>query len=123
MKPTTTLTRAQRQTIRRRAYLFAPEGTKPDRDVYFIGAPNGLVKIGSAFDVHLRLREIQTMSPVPLKLLGVVRSAGERTERHLHRIFHLQRRHGEWFEMSEFEVIGIVAQLSRQPIREEEFWQ
>lgn len=117
------LTRRQREVIRRRAYLLAPEGQKPVRSVYFLSAPNGLVKIGSALDVDLRVQEIRSMSPVPLELLGVVADAGERTERHLHRIYHLQRRHGEWFAMCRGEVVGLVEQLTRQPITEQEFWQ
>ena len=65
--------------------------------IYFIQADNvELVKIGYAENVKARLRIIQTISPVRLKLLLVLN--GDRaTEKHLHRYFGKYRAHGEWF--------------------------
>lgn len=55
------------------------------------------MKIGSAFDVQLRLSELQVGSPARLEITRVVPNAGREFEQLLH--FHLARFrcHGEWF--------------------------
>ena len=40
----------------------------------------------------------------------------------LHRIFSRQRRHGEWFAMCGGEVVGLVEDLTRRPLTNEELW-
>lgn len=67
------------------------------RDVYFIGAENGLIKIGVAGNPSDRIQELRTGSPVRLLLLGVIRGAGAAGERTLHEWFDPWRKHGEWF--------------------------
>jgi hypothetical protein len=65
--------------------------------VYFIGAENGLVKIGWAVSPGLRLASLQTGSPLRLRLLAS--KPGSRTdESDLHRRFAHLRVHGEWFK-------------------------
>jgi hypothetical protein len=74
--------------------------SKRRREVYFVQAgEGGLVKIGVADDAMIRLRGLATMSPVPLRLIGlmVCRKGGE-LEGLMHFMFHGHRRHGEWFE-------------------------
>lgn len=67
------------------------------RKTYFVyaGAAN-LIKIGSSDDPVRRFTELRLISPVPLRVLGVV--ADERyPERELHERFNHLRCHGEWF--------------------------
>lgn len=67
------------------------------RFVYFAKArATGLIKIGSAVNVPKRLKELSTMSPDPLELLGVVPES-QYTEETVHQMFAKSRDHGEWF--------------------------
>lgn len=71
----------------------------PEPHVYFVGAPNGLVKIGFASDIDARFAKLVCASPVPLDILAI--TPGSRVkEREYHHRFKQWRRHGEWFEMS-----------------------
>lgn len=71
--------------------------TPPDRSdfVYFIGGDHGAIKIGRSVNVEVRLRTIQTHSPVPLRILATIE--GGSRERLYHKIFAAHRLHGEWF--------------------------
>lgn len=74
--------------------------------VYFIKAASlGLVKIGSADKPIERYRNLQTGSPVELRLTAFI-DGNATEERALHRRFEDYRRHGEWFscdgELEEF---------------------
>lgn len=63
---------------------------------YFIQAGDtGLIKIGVTTDFEKRLRSLETMSPVPLRILGVVRGD---IEAECHTALAKWRQHGEWFE-------------------------
>ena len=64
-----------------------------------IGSPGSrIVKIGYSKTPEKRLWSIQVGSPVRLSLLAVF--PGDRDlERALHRYFHAQNKHGEWFEL------------------------
>lgn len=67
--------------------------------VYVIGSEESpLTKIGVTDDTSRRLREIQSMSPVPLQVLWKT-PGGRPLERALHRYFHWARQHGEWFRL------------------------
>lgn len=67
--------------------------------IYFLHCPlTGLTKIGSAQDVHKRVRDIQHMSPTPLEVVAV-RPGDRRDEHNIHRTFNARRKHGEWFDM------------------------
>ena len=76
--------------------------------VYFIQAFGQkeliLIKIGKASDPQARLRQLQTGSPIKLKMLGTVKcrddSHARSIEKLAHNIFHEQRRRGEWFRLS-----------------------
>ncbi len=67
--------------------------------IYFIQAEGiGHIKIGftGSDDAELRVVDLQTGSPVPLRLLGTIPGTME-DEKNLHRRFSLERVHGEWF--------------------------
>ena len=67
--------------------------------VYYIHAPEtGLVKIGRAANPALRLRNMQTGSPVPLVLVAV-EDGDKAVERARHQRFAPLRRRGEWFAL------------------------
>lgn len=72
-----------------------------DAGVYFVqSAGGGPIKIGVSKNVRARIRSLQTSSPTPLVLLGVV--AGSRdTEAALHHRLHASRIRGEWFADSD----------------------
>lgn len=68
-----------------------------DLVIYFIRGGD-MVKIGITRDVDERLAALQTGSPVPLEVIGVM--VGDAAlESALHELFAAQRRHGEWFEL------------------------
>lgn len=80
-----------------------------DAYTYFIGADRGPVKIGRTTDLDRRLAELQSGSPVPLRVLGAV--ALDRLRRYdrgdpptfealCHRVLAEHRLHGEWFDGS-----------------------
>lgn len=76
--------------------------------VYFISAPNGLVKIGKSRRVKNRLIDLKRYSPVPLKLERIIALAiseqsfmtYSRLEWNFHRRFAEDRKHGEWFDIN-----------------------
>ena len=81
------------------------------KHVYVIRAANGLIKIGSAFDIELRCDQLQTMSPIKLELIGWVQNGGEKLERKLHQMLRQRRSHGEWFETTQGEVKAFAEAL------------
>jgi hypothetical protein len=77
--------------------------------VYFIGTPEGPVKIGFTTNVNKRLPTIQVSSPVRLKVLAIL--PGSRVnEGGLHVRFARQRLHGEWFSMTD-EMLALIGDL------------
>jgi hypothetical protein len=68
----------------------------PARVVYFIGSPEGPIKIGFSRNVGQRLRELQTFSPVRLQVLATT-PGDPAVERRYHRMFAEHRLTGEWF--------------------------
>jgi len=76
--------------------------------VYLICAENGLVKIGKTVDIASRLRTLNAMSPVDLKLVGCVESEfADELENRLHAEFDAVRVKGEWFALSPDDVESI----------------
>jgi hypothetical protein len=61
---------------------------------------NGPVKIGRGNSPEQRLRELQTSSPIELRLLGT-RPGGARAEAELHKQFSANRIRGEWFRFND----------------------
>ena len=82
----------------RDALLLLPEDadyTTTEPYTYFLQAgDDGPIKIGSTKNLLVRLRTLSTMSPVRLKLLGVVKSD---VEERCHARLGAFRVHGEWF--------------------------
>lgn len=68
-----------------------------DSHVYFIQRADGPIKIGCAVDVFQRMASLQTASPEPLRLIGVMILGGYSMERRLHQALAADRIHGEWF--------------------------
>ena len=69
-----------------------------ERRIYFIfGQKTYLVKIGVTFNIHQRLKALQTGSPDILELMGLI-VAPKTFEAALHRILSPFLSHGEWFE-------------------------
>jgi hypothetical protein len=70
--------------------------------VYFIGGDFDRVKIGFTAETNPngRLRDLQTGSPVQLRVLAACPGAQE-DERALHDALAKERQHGEWFKISE----------------------
>ena len=81
--------------------------SKPDK-VYFIRSENGLVKIGIASDVYSRLGNLNTASPIELELLFWIQcDNARRTEVSLHNIFESKRVKGEWFKLTDEDLIWV----------------
>lgn len=100
-----------------------------DGHVYFIGAENGLVKIGHAVDVYNRFSKHQVGSPLPLKLIAAV-PAKRSVEQALHVLNADRWSHGEWFRITEDEarayaarcvtdVLGLLDEAARAAGKEE----
>jgi len=86
-------------------------GDKPEpipRHVYVVEAENGLIKIGSAFDIELRFDQLHCASPVPLRLAWWHLNGGIKLERWLHQHYRHRRSHGEWFAVRVDEVKALV---------------
>lgn len=66
--------------------------------MYAILGHDNLIKIGVTTDVPRRLRELQTGSSVPLKVIAV-RPGDWHLEKSLHRQFAQWRTTGEWFAL------------------------
>ena len=76
--------------------------------VYLIGAPNGLVKIGIANDVQARFRDINNMSPIELHIIHSFSSDDSpEIEKELHGHFGGKRVKGEWFNLTQDDIIWI----------------
>lgn len=84
-----------------------------NRDVYFIQSlgPGSPIKIGVTKDPRARLAQLQTASPYPLSLIGVIPKSGRRVEADLHRRFGEYRITGEWFEPSK-EIVDYIMEAS-----------
>ncbi|THI87138.1 MAG: GIY-YIG nuclease family protein [Nitrospira sp. CG24A] len=75
--------------------------------VYFvIDRSSSQIKIGRSKDVPKRVRTLQTGNPNPLELMGWVLSGHDTsTERTLHKRYGAKRGSGEWFSITQDEVL------------------
>jgi len=76
--------------------------------VYLVRAENGLVKIGKTVDIVSRFASLNSGSPLALRLITICRTpfAGD-LEKHLHTSYKHKRVRGEWFSLSEEDIISI----------------
>ena len=81
--------------------------------VYFIGGGD-LIKIGFTNDLKRRLKTLRATSPVPLKVLCVIRG-GKLRETAFHETFAHLRAHGEWFRPAP-ELLAYIAILKARPL-------
>jgi len=81
--------------------------------VYFVQAEGqGHIKIGTTKNLARRIKVLRASSPVPLRLVGLLRG-GRRLERLLHLAFApLRRGRTEWFEPGE-SLVSYVRDLRR----------
>lgn len=92
-------------TIKRFIEFFKKPQKEKDRKkskgwVYFLQAENGLIKIGYSTDVNGRVETIQSLSPLKVNLLTILK--GSRSlEANYHKTFAKHKHHGEWFETNE----------------------
>lgn len=83
--------------VRPKAIQRLIETAETDRWVYFVGASDGLIKIGAAHCVPTRLKTMQAHCPVRLKVFAKVKG-GEALEAAYHEHYARHRKHGEWFD-------------------------
>jgi Meiotically up-regulated gene 113 len=86
-----------------RRLLFDAGGAASDLEfVYFVQAERGgRIKIGTTRHLDERIRALRASSPVPLRVVGVIRG-GRHMERMLHMAFApLRNGRTEWFEPGE----------------------
>jgi Meiotically Up-regulated Gene 113 (MUG113) protein len=70
--------------------------------VYIISTDRGVVKVGISDDPVLRLAQLQTGAPYPLRLAyAFVHSDASRIEAMVHRDLRAKRCYGEWFSVTE----------------------
>lgn len=80
--------------------------------VYFIQAPDGLIKIGTSTNVQARLKSLQTAHGRGIELLGVV-PGGREVERSFHANWSACRVQGEWFKPTSQMLEWIAAEVAR----------
>lgn len=69
--------------------------------IYFIQqGDSDLVKIGFTSNIQRRFRELQTASPYPLLLLGLMPGSKE-VEKQIHGTFEHLRQKREWFKLNQ----------------------
>lgn len=74
-------------------------------------------KIGCAINPEKRIRELQTSSPVRLRLIGWKQSIDMvAEERRWHAMFHDTRRIGEWFDLSANQLVKLVARMKNEKL-------
>lgn len=88
-----------------------PDEVRKAHRVYFIGpSDDGPVKIGFTTHLATRLQQLQTASPVPLRIIANV--VGTRLiEALLHRWFRRWHIRGEWFDMDVDRVYHAIDRL------------
>jgi hypothetical protein len=100
----------------RDAVLFLPGDeryTTSEPFTYFLQAgTEGPIKIGSTRNLLVRLRTLYAMSPLPLKLLGVMK--GEVAEERCHIRLGAFRLHGEWFAPSPV-ILDFISENATSP--------
>jgi len=81
--------------------------------VYFIQSINGgPIKIGSAYNVHRRLKQLQTGNPDLLILLHAT-TGGKRFEYFLHKRFGKYNKRDEWFFEND-EIVKLISELKNE---------
>lgn len=80
-----------------------------DEVVYLIRAANGLVKIGFTNNLARRLHNLNSASPLDLKVIGCIKTAiAETIEAELHERYRHLRIRGEWFQLDDADVRDIL---------------
>lgn len=85
--------------------------------VYLVQAENGLFKIGSSRNPMKRLGTLRTGSPIGIDLVHIIitwQYTHQSLERALQRRFAHRRAHGEWFALTEEDVVLIEA-IKQEP--------
>ncbi len=96
-----------------KASLPAQPSFRTARWTYFLQAGEvGPIKIGSTRNLTARLDALTNMSPVPLRLLGLIR--GGKAERLCHARFAAFRLHGKWF-VPESPIIRFIREHTISP--------
>lgn len=84
--------------------------------IYFVRrGQDGPIKIGFALDPRVRIRALQTASPEPLLVLGLV-PGGSSREAEIHRQLREYRINREWFAPAR-EVFALLSQLQTPEYR------
>ncbi len=79
--------------------------------VYLLKAENGLYKIGRSKTPDVRIRDItKAVAPFDIQIIHTAYYPDcYRAESDLHKLFREKRRRGEWFELSDEEVMALIA--------------
>lgn len=82
--------------------------------IYFVRpsrASGALTKIGFASDLKKRLQSLQIGSPEPLEIIAA--APADKSEEHmLHEFFAAKRVRGEWFDLTDDDLVSASAQLA-----------
>jgi hypothetical protein len=90
--------------------LFPTEVYRHHR-VYFVQAgDDGPVKIGFSTDTQRRLKELQTASPAPLKLLAQVIGTPA-IEAFVHKVLRKKHVRGEWYAIDDDDISYALGRL------------
>lgn len=105
---------AETQLLAESATARAERDAAERQSVYVIGSAGFPIKIGIAADVNQRCKDLQTASPIRLRVYyheeafgGLARSV----ERECHRRLYEYRLSGEWFDFDPYEAAELVKRL------------
>lgn len=107
----------RRDKVRAFSPLGGRKATKSVAGFVYLIEGGELHKIGRAIDISKRLAGLQTLSPLPLKLVGAWYVADCRqTERKMHSQFAKCRVRGEWFRLG-FRLFDLIDTLEAVALR------
>jgi hypothetical protein len=108
------LEEAQRRVDEAREAARLERQAAERQHVYVIGAAGAAIKIGIAADVAQRCADLQTASPVTLRVYYHIEAFGglaRRIEREAHQRLAEYRLRGEWFDYDPYEAAELVKGL------------
>lgn len=83
--------------------------------IYVITTDRGVCKVGISDNPELRLAQLQTGAPYPIRLVyAAVHSDAQRVETVVHHMLRRKLCYGEWFSVTDAEAIATIGKAAAQ---------